>query len=378
MSTSGDSGAAASHAAGDPGIPATPAGFTPDWVTAVIARQAPGTRVASVSATRIGEGVGILAELYRLDLTYAPGGPTGPDSVIAKLHASSPEVRQICATYRFYEREVHFYREIAPTLQMGVAATHHAAFDPASGDAVIVMANLAPAESPDQVAGIPLEKLTAAIDAAAALHARWWQSPDLARIRGVVPASNEPPYASVPEIYRAYLPAALAGLEGRGLPDLARAATKLADGLDGLMHAFAAEPLTLCHGDFRVDNFMFTEGPADLDLTIIDWQIMMQARGPYDIGYLMGGAVQTELRRSAEDSLLRRYHDRLIAGGVTGYSFEDCRLDYRRAIAIGLNYWVQGVAVADPNNARAMALFDSWASRLDAAFRDLGVEALIG
>lgn len=364
-------------AVGAPGIPRTPEGFTPDWVTAVIAAKAPGSRVSGVTATRIGEGVGILAELYRLDLTYAPGSPAGPASVIAKLHASNPDVRQICAAYGFYEREVHFYRDIAPTLQIGVPGTHHAAFDPASGDAVIVMANLAPAVSPDQVAGIPLEKLTAAIDAAAALHALWWRSPDLAKIRGIVPASNEPPYSSVPDIYRAYLPAALAGLEARGLPDLARAATRLADSLGDLMHAFAAEPLTLCHGDFRVDNFMFTEGSSGLGLTIIDWQIMMQARGPYDIGYLMGGAVQTELRRSAEDGLLRRYHDRLVAGGVRDYSFEDCRLDYRRAIAIGLNYWVQGVAVADPNNARAMALFDCWASRLDAAFGDLGVEALI-
>jgi aminoglycoside/choline kinase family phosphotransferase len=156
-----------------------------------------------------------------------------------------------------------------------------------------------------------------------------------------------------------------------------RIATKFGVAIDRLMVDLAAAPRTLCHGDFRTDNLMFRLTPAGPKLTAIDWQIVMQARGPYDVGYLMSGAVDIEMRRANEDRLLRRYHDGLVSRGVTGYDFETCREDYRRAILVGLNYWVQGFAVSDQSIPRAVALFDSWAERLDAAVKDLGLEALV-
>ena len=66
-------------------------------------------------------------------------------------------------------------------------------FDATSGDFVILMQDLAPAASPDQVAGVSLAELTTAIDGIATLHARWWDHPRLAELRPIMPSLAEPP-----------------------------------------------------------------------------------------------------------------------------------------------------------------------------------------
>lgn len=361
-----------------PAVPATAAGLTPEWLTqALAAGGRGGARVVAVASERIGEGIGVLAELYRLRPTYAPGAAAGPPSLIAKLHASNPDVRELCAVYGFYERETRFYREVASTIELRTPEHYFSAFDGASGDCVILMEDLAPARSPDQVAGLTLAELSAAVDGIATLHGRWWGDPRLQALRAIMPSVADLPYANSIENYRDALPLALEGLRSLGHADLARVAEKLARSADGLLVAMTTEPLTLNHGDFRTDNLMFREGAAGPQLTVVDWQIVMQVRGPFDVGYLMGGAVPTELRRAEEASLLRRYHDRLIDLGVTGYSFEDCRLDYRRAVLLGLVYWAEGYPVADKSNPRIVALYASWAARLAAAVQDLDLESLL-
>jgi hypothetical protein len=369
LATAAEAGSAA------PAIPRGPNGLTAAWVTQALAAGGhTGNPVIALERERIGEGVGVVAELYRLRLTYAPDGVAGPASVIAKLRSSSPEVRQVCAAYGMYERETRFYQDVAGALELRTPAHYFSAFDSATGDFVILMEDLAPAASPDQVAGIALPELTAAIDGIATLHARWWAAPRLAELRAVMPAIAEAPYAYVAENYRACLPSALEGLKARGHERLARIAEKIGGTIEVMLAAIAAEPVTLNHGDFRVDNLMFRQTPAGPELTVIDWQVVMQARGPFDIGYLMGGAVPTELRRAEEAALLRRYHDKLTRHGVAGYSFEQCHRDYRLAMLFSLVYWVEGYPVVDKENRRAVALFNCWSDRLAAAADDLDLE----
>ena len=103
-----------------------------------------------------------------------------------------------------------------------------------------------------------------------------------------------------------------------------------------MMADMARAPRTLCHGDFRADNLMFMPDECGPALITVDWQAPLQARGAFDVGYLMSMSVTTELRRAHEADLLRRYYDRLVAAGVAG-----CRLrrsffhDYRRGLLIG-------------------------------------------
>ena len=104
-----------------------PADLTAAWLTAAIGA---GT-VADFTAERIGTGQ--MSECYRVQLEYAdyaesaPAG--GPDSVVLKVAATDPMSRQTGMTLGLYEREVSFYREIAPRLHGPVARCYHNGFD---------------------------------------------------------------------------------------------------------------------------------------------------------------------------------------------------------------------------------------------------------
>lgn len=49
-----------------------------------------------------------------------------------------------------------------------------------------------------------------------------------------------------------------------------------------------------------------------------------------DAAYFLGSSLSVEDRRAHEEPLLRLYHDELLAQGVQGFSWEQCREEYRR------------------------------------------------
>jgi Uncharacterized oxidoreductase dhs-27 len=68
----------------------------------------------------------------------------------------------------------------------------------------------------------------------------------------------------------------------------------------------------------------------------IDWQFLSDSRGSQDVGNLLGGSMEADDLSKNWESLLRRYHDRLVEKGVSGYSFDDCVLHYRQHVVWAL------------------------------------------
>jgi thiamine kinase-like enzyme len=86
------------------------------------------------------------------------------------------------------------------------------------------------------------------------------------------------------------------------------------------------DPLVVIHGDFRLDNMMFDDGPG---VTILDWQACRLGPPLLDHSIFLGSCMTTEDRRLHERDLLRGYHDRLVAAGVRDFTWEDCLESYR-------------------------------------------------
>jgi len=61
--------------------------------------------------------------------------------------------------------------------------------------------------------------------------------------------------------------------------------------------------------------------------------------GPHDVAYALISA-GTEDRTTRDTALLRRYHDRLRAAGITGYPWPLCVWDYRFALLTNLLQYV--------------------------------------
>ena len=151
----------------------------------------------------------------------------------------------------------------------------------------------------------------------------------------------------------------------------------MASVIEPMMIDMARARRTICHGDFRADNLMFAVGDGGAGLITVDWQGPMQARGAYDVGYLMSMSLTTALRREHEGGLLRGYHDRLLAGGVEDYPYDEFFEDYRRGLLIGFTLPVQAGGAADMTHPRTLALFDSAVRRMDAALQDHGLAEFV-
>src|ERR1700756_2283284 len=128
-----------------------PGDLTADWLTAAIAAEP----IADFSVERIGTGQ--MSECYRVRLTYADGGPGSgrPDSVVLKVAATDPMSRQTGVSLGLYEREVCFYRDLAPRLHGPVAPCYHAAFDPSAGIFDVLLGDAHPGGVGGEIRGAP-------------------------------------------------------------------------------------------------------------------------------------------------------------------------------------------------------------------------------
>src|SRR3954471_1818175 len=96
-------------------LPPTTVDATPEFVTG--APPAGGvidgaTSVSEVEHEPIGEGVGIVGQLARLQLRYKGVAAGAPGTVILKLPSQFAENRAVADHFNFYEREGRFYQQL--------------------------------------------------------------------------------------------------------------------------------------------------------------------------------------------------------------------------------------------------------------------------
>jgi hypothetical protein len=100
-----------------------------------------------------------------------------------------------------------------------------------------------------------------------------------------------------------------------------------------------AAGFTLIHGDVRQNNELVPRA-GDRPIYIIDrqpldWSLTTWL-GVYDLAYAIVLDWEIETRRQLEMPVLRRYHEQLVAYGVTDYPWEQLFDDYRLSAAMGV------------------------------------------
>ncbi len=317
-------------------LPAGPTELTAKWLS-----DAVGAPVRSFSNQVIGEGVGLLGQLARVNLEYEGRAEGAPRSLIAKFPAAVQENRDLANLFQFYEREVRFYEDIARRAQMATPHCFFSAFDAATGTFVL-----------------------------------WWGKVETEELDWI-PHANAPVHRSAEDSYQKSLGPCL-NIFGHRVPDSVRPVMeKLATNVCYLLDRASEPPCTIVHGDFRYDNLFFAEEPGKRMLTVIDWQIMSRARGPYDLGYFLSQSVQTDARRAREKDLLAQYYQTLLDNGVKDYSREDCFQDYRRSVLYCLVYPVIAGGTLDLSNERGVSLVSAMLERSLMAIDDLNCGELL-
>jgi ecdysteroid kinase len=353
----------------DVAVPTSPEEITPEWLSAALADVDGSISVSAIAVEPIGVGVGVMSLLFRLTPTYASG--RGPDSLVAKIAPPYEMVRTIAAGYRFYETEVAIYRNLSPELGMRPPRLYYAAYNPDSDDFVILMEDLGRLRCDDQLEGCPIEDARAVIHQLALHHAHWWQDERLGE--SYVPRFSREPYPQFNAQAASMSWPIIDERFGHLIPERIRdLASRWPEVGPPLLVDIENHPLTLCHGDVRLDNIFFHDDDAST-VSLVDWAIASAASGVNDLGYFMSQSLTVENRRAYETELTRLYYDTLLEHGVTGYPFDDFWLGYRRAILFCLCYPLQGGA-GELVNDRAMALVTSMLERSMSAILDLDAD----
>ncbi len=356
-------------------IPISIDDIDPPWLGAALSSGLGGeVAVESFTVDTIGTGIGLMGLLYRLTITYGGDpGPAAPSSVVVKLPVLIDATRAVALAYRFYEKEVAFYRELAAETPLRTPEVYFAAHDLDSDDFVLVLEDVGHLRAADQVAGCERDDAIAAVSALARHHAKFWNDP---RLHGDdlawLPFGSDAP---IPEgVVQGFAAAWEPFVEFIG-PDLSPEVKAVGDWLPGAARDLLSVPeggaVTIAHGDFRLDNLFFDGGRT---VTALDWQITTKNVGGYDFAYFVSQSLSADDRRRYLDDLVAAYLGSLSAEGIV-YPHEQFWNDVRRTLLFCLAYPVQAMSL-DLTDPRSAALVREMAHRAATAIIEMGALAL--
>jgi hypothetical protein len=298
-----------------PFIPIRPEEVTPHWLTETL--RVAGFRtatVASVDATPINS---VTATVHRLHLTYTEPAADAPRTLIWKCSTADPAIR--AAFSGGYEREVAFYREVAPTVRARIPRCFLAAFDATTGAHTILLEDFQGTHRGGALyEALSFEETAGALHELAALHASRWDAD--------VP--NPPQAATWQRYYVQELEANheyftdVVGAET--LASLVPYHDRLAEWLPRLNSG----PQSLVHWDTHPANVLFPRRPGDRPV-IVDFQAWRTGAPIRDVALCIVMSLDIDRRREGEHALVDEYLSALREQGVqydSARAFEDYRI----------------------------------------------------
>ena len=369
-----------------PTIPGGGDAITADWMQQALSAGSvlDMPPIKSVEAEPIGTGLGLLADLFRCHLTYgnvagesqgdAPGRLKPPESVVVKLPSSEAKSRRLCKRFYLYKRECDYYRSLAPNVPLRTPTLLYGDYEPRTDRFVLVLEDLRAMATADQIAGASAEQAKRAIRGIARLHGHYWNKVDQPELSGARQELS-PKYRPLVQIV--YLSNLLPTLRHFGhvfSAEMRRFAEAYGPRVAGHMGVLAAGPLTLCHGDYRLDNMFFGEGE---EFAVIDWQVSAIQSCLYDVAYFLATSVASDVRREVEREALGEYHDIVRVLGAKDLTFEACWELYRQNIAGRLITAVITCGGLDLNDERSYELAEISMQRTLTAIEDLEAAELI-
>jgi aminoglycoside/choline kinase family phosphotransferase len=351
----------------DSSLPAMPEGLSAQWLTPIL-HQA-GLRsdayLIDVRRTGVGDGVGMMSELSRLNLTWSKPGDDLPATMIAKYASTNPMNRAAATGFHVYEREVRYFLEVDARTTARTPRCYYGKLE--ADNYLLLMDDLGDYRVGSQAAGAGFEDTAIAVDELARLHASFWEK-----------ASE---FEWVPHIVNSYHADTMITLARAGwdpmvnhfsehVPEAIRARKDdILAAIPNLQAAMDKGPITLIHGDFRLDNVMFGVKPGHFPAVILDWQGPLLCKGVVDLALLLGQNTHIEVRRQQERNLVQRYVDGLAALGVN-YPPATAWEDYLDALTYQWCYAATVTGSLDSSNPRSAAWMRSLVSRQSAATLD--------
>lgn len=213
-----------------------------------------------------------------------------------------------------------------------------------------------------------------ALDAMARMHARFWESDDLAAYPWLIPME----YAAKP-MQMMYLQALKPFKESHAgwlRPQDVALVDWIARYFFDVAAALEARPSTLVHGDFRLDNLCFDDDSGEIIL--FDWQTLGIGAAVTDLSYFLS-AMDIAVTDDEIEGLIAHYRDRLADYGID-MPMEQLRHDYYLGLLGVLNRLVPAgfQDMLDLSGERGDALIDTWLQRTLRRLDGVELNSLLG
>ena len=290
-----------------------PEDVTPEFLSRVLERPVK-------SFTKQAVGTGQMADSVRYTMDDG-------SSVVIKFASADDTSRATGTALHSYEIEVRFYQEVAGTVGIRTPHCHYAAVEPDTGWFTLVLEDLAPAEQGDQMRGCTVDQASLALEELVKLHAPRWGDDSLLKLEWLHRADTA---SGTTALVQMLLDGFVERYHERLDPEHLELSRRVIASLPHLFTQRVDMPLTVTHGDYRLDNMLFGTDAGGPPLAVVDWQTCTSGPGMTDASYFIGAGLQIDDRRAHEEGLVREYHRGLVAAGVEGYDWNACWDDYRR------------------------------------------------
>lgn len=318
-----------------PFIPA-PEEVTAGWLTERLRAAGRDVEVAGFEASDIGTGQ--LGRCIRYRLKYGEGAVLEPRSLVGKFPSADPVSRQAGVVLRNYLKEVRFYQDLQAGVSISTPRCYFAEIVGQGPLFAVLMSDEAPAEPGDQIAGCGEEVARAAVLELTGLHGPSWNDASLLEA-GWLNRPSRKYAAALHHRYTCLLPGFL-DRYGHRLDDDARDILRLYGDAESAWTGELIDPFSLVHIDYRLDNLLIDNRASPPAITAVDWQSITIGLPLGDVAYFLGGSLDPVLRRRCEKEIVSAYHQRLLAAGIDGYSWDACWQDYRLGAFAGFGVCV--------------------------------------
>ena len=312
-------------------IPERSADITPEYLNEVLHTSGSlgGADIEAIALEPIGVGEGFVSEIVRLHVTYDRTAAHLPKTMIAKLPTSYESAHEMAMQYNLYEREIRFYLEVAGQSPIRTPRLIYGDADADGKRYILLIEDCGGYIQYDQLNGLDLNQTELVIRKLADFHAYWWDADRLHSFPWM-PKPRGPESIALIDTYRSCWDASVESQDFlSSLPEGGKqAGLDIYDHYHWLIDTTPDDHLTISHFDFRADNLFFDASNSEEPVVIFDWQAANVNRGVIDVSYFLGFSLPRDLRRRAEEDIVKLYYERLIAQGVEGYAYDQCRYDY--------------------------------------------------
>ena len=202
---------------------------------------------------------------------------------------------------------------------------------------MLLMEDLAPAEQGDQLGGCSVDVARAAVLELVGLQAPSWCDESLKGYDWLYTLQDGE--MTTGSLYQQLVPAFLERFGERLEADEQAIIARVGESPDCPLFKPVETPFCLEHVDYRLDNMLIDERQSPPKVTVVDWQSPRLGPPMNDVAYFLGAGLLPELRREAEEGIVRDYHAALNAAGVD-FSWEDCWTGYRKGTFCGFGVTV--------------------------------------